>query len=158
MAGIMLPGAAPPPTMGPSQTATYGRAKERVGLETQSALKALREQMAFHGRGGSGPELQGVTDILRGGQAELGETNRQIAERGAEREFTAREAGKNREFSAAQEGLRAAMGQPDTAMGSPGDPYGTRAAARMQAIFEAQQQIRQLTGYSMPNSGAAGAY
>jgi hypothetical protein len=143
--------------MEPADTATYGRAKERTGKATSSALKGLRETLASRGLLGSGIEASETGKVFSSGLSDLAETNRQMAEQGAAREFTARESGKNREFSAAQEGLRAAMVEPDTAMGSPGDPYGTKAAARMQAIFEAKQQIRQLTGYSMP-SGGAGMY
>lgn len=151
MAGLAVPGyAAANRGMSREDSSTYGRAKERTGLATQAALKGLREQLSSRGLLGGGGERRGVADIVMRGQSELGETDRQIAERGAEREFTARESGKNREFSAAQEGLRAAMAQPETRMGDRDDPYGTKAAARMQAIYEAQQQIRQLTGYSMP--------
>lgn len=151
----MMLGGAPVSGMGPSQSATYGRAKEQTGLETQAALKQLRELMAFHGRGGgSGVQAHEERQLLQGGLGDLAETDRQMAEAGASRDFQARESGKNREFSAAESGLRSAMSAPETAMGDPSDPYGTKAAARMQAIFEAKRQLQALTGYS----AGAGVY
>lgn len=153
MAGLALDGrvgGAPVSGMGPGDTATYGRARERTGVEGQAALKQLREMMAFHGRGGgSGVQAHEERGLLESSLGNLAETNRQMAEGGAQREFQARESGKNREFSAAEEGLRSAMSQPETAMGDASDPYGTKAAARMQAIFEAKRQLQSLTGYSM---------
>lgn len=129
--------------------ATYGRAQEQTGLATQSALKQLRELMAFHGRGGgSGVQAHEEAGLLSRGLGDLAETSRTQAEQGAGQAFQSRESDKAHAFSAAEEGLRSAMGQPETTMGDPSDPYGTKAAARMQQIFEARRQLQSLTGYS----------
>lgn len=72
-----------------AETAAYGRAKERTGLATQSALKSMREQMAVRGISGSGIEAEMMGDVYNAGLGDLAETDRQLAEKRAGRAFTA---------------------------------------------------------------------
>jgi hypothetical protein len=159
--------------MGPADTATYGRAKERTGKATSSALKGLRETLASRGLLGSGIEASETGKVFSSGLSDLAETNRQMAERGAQRDYEASQAQKDRDLTAAREGLQAAMSTPGTVkhlrrrvqMGQPGwmDPNAGQAydemdfSARNAAVAQARQQLQALTGYSMP-SGGAGMY
>lgn len=157
MPAMMLPAAPGGPIVGgrgPSTSAdasTYGRAKERTGLATQSALKGLRETLASRGLLGSGIEARETASVFRGGLSDLAETDRQQAEQDSARSFQSHESDKNREYQAAVEGLHSAMALPDGgAMGTAGDPYGTIAGAKMAAMAEAKERLRAATGYSMP--------
>jgi hypothetical protein len=69
--------------------AQYGKAKERIGLALQSALRGLRESMASRGIGGSGIEGQEMGDLFASGLGQLADTDRQLAEQRAGRAFTA---------------------------------------------------------------------
>lgn len=83
-----------------AENAAYGAAKERTGMATQSALKALREQLNSRGLGeGSGLEGEMTTGLIRGGLGELASTDRQLAEARANRAFTAGQSDTDRTIS-----------------------------------------------------------
>lgn len=107
--GAPAPGGGTAPGMAPAGTApvqspeelaaenaSYGRAKERTGLAMQGALKGLRGVMASRGIGGSGIEASETGKVFSGGLGELADTDRQMAEQGATRAFTAGQAGLDR--------------------------------------------------------------
>lgn len=90
-----IPGPSPSPSYDPAaDRATYGAAKERTGLATQAALRALRESLNQRGlvdQGGrnSGIEAELTQGLIRGGLGELANTDRQLAETGAQRQYDA---------------------------------------------------------------------
>lgn len=89
-----------------SENAGYGRAKERTGLAMQSALKGLRGAMASRGISGSGIEATGTASVYGGGVGDLAETDRQMAEQGAGRAFTANQSALDRAEQARQANMQ----------------------------------------------------
>lgn len=80
--------------------AAYGKAKESTGLATQSALKALREQLNSRGLGeGSGLEGEMTTGLIRGGLGQLADTDRALAAGSAQRAYSANQADTDRIIS-----------------------------------------------------------
>lgn len=77
----------PPPMPGPvmpppaadrsaAESAAYGRARDKVGLETRASLNALNDEMGGRGMLGSTFAATGAARVLSAGQHELGDTNR----------------------------------------------------------------------------------
>lgn len=147
-----------------ADAAVRGRAQERTGLATQSALRQLREIMASRGMGGSGLEAHETGRLVASGLGDLAETDRQQAEAGAARSFQSTQTRHQQAIDAANAGLQAAMGTPgemhhygptpnvgDATFGrTPVDP-GTDEmdfSARNAAVAEARRQLQALTGYS----------
>jgi hypothetical protein len=60
-----------------SMDASYAGAKDKVGVQNQSNLRALRDQLSRRGLTGSGLEGRGTADVLRGGGADLTSVLRQ---------------------------------------------------------------------------------
>lgn len=69
--------------------ASYGRAKERTALATQSAMRTLRESMAQRGISGSGIEGDLTGRLTEAGLGELADHDRAMAEGEAGRAFQA---------------------------------------------------------------------
>jgi hypothetical protein len=78
---IQLPRRAGAAEMSPeeaeAQRAAYAGARERIGLETQGALRSLMEQLGATGN--IGAITEGTARVLGAGQAQIGETNRLLA-------------------------------------------------------------------------------
>jgi hypothetical protein len=68
------------PDMQAAESASFGRAKDQVGQETQGALTGLRSALAGRGMLGSGAESRGTVSAITKGQGELGEVSRRQAE------------------------------------------------------------------------------
>ena len=73
-----------------ANSAAFGQAKQQVGDTTSGALASLRSVLAGRGMLGSGAESRGTTNIIAGGQEQLGnvsatqaQTNAQLAQQSA---------------------------------------------------------------------------
>lgn len=67
------------PDVSAAESAAFGRAKDTVGQTTQGALTALRSALGGRGMLGSGGEFRGTSNIITGGQQQLGEAARDQA-------------------------------------------------------------------------------
>lgn len=73
-------------TLSPAQNAaTYGAAKERIGLEGQAAMRGLRSSLAARGIVGTGIDAEETGKVYSGMQSGLSTVNRQLATDDAER-------------------------------------------------------------------------
>lgn len=84
--------ATPEPYNPAAERAAYGRAKERTGLATQSAMRSLRESMGQRGISGSGIEAEETGKLTRAGLGELADTDRALAEGQSMRSYEAEQA------------------------------------------------------------------
>lgn len=98
-----------------AEDAAYARAKDRTGLALQAAMKGLSSSMNKRGIGGSGIEAENLTDLYESGVGALGETDRQLAERSADRAFSAGESERGRAESARQFNDSFLQGEEDRA-------------------------------------------
>lgn len=85
-----------------SEAATYGAAKERTGLAMQAAMKGLQGSMAGRGIRGSTIHGDALGGVYEAGLGELAGTDRQLAEKFADRSFTAENIDLSREESGRQ--------------------------------------------------------
>jgi len=97
------------PDVSAAQNAALGRAKDDIGLNTQGALTALRSSLGGRGMLGSGGEFRGTSNIITGGQRQLGEAERDaamkradLAEKQAELSFTGGISQRGQDLSAKQ--------------------------------------------------------
>lgn len=74
------------PDTSAAQAAIFARAKDKVGAETSGSLASLRSALAGRGLLGGGAEVKGTSNILTGGQAQLGDTTREQAVQEAQRQ------------------------------------------------------------------------
>lgn len=80
------------PAVSDADRAFYTRAKENTGQTLSAAQRGLSEQMQQRGITGSGIEARGLTELFEAGQGDLAETDRQLAEGGADRAYQSSEA------------------------------------------------------------------
>jgi hypothetical protein len=72
-----------------ANAATYGAAKEKIGLEMQAAMHGLRGSLAQRGIVGTGIDAEEQGKVYTQGLGQLGGVNRQIAADDAQRQLTA---------------------------------------------------------------------
>jgi len=124
------------PDTSAAQANLFARAKDKVGLQTQGSMAALRSALAGRGMLGGGAEVRGAQNILTAGQGQLGDVTREQAIQEGQRLTDFAKMG--------YEGSITQRGQDITARGQDID---AQTAARDAALRAAQTQYEgQLTG------------
>jgi hypothetical protein len=70
-----------------AMAAAYGAAKDRVGRNSEAAIRSLRNVMQQRGISGSGIEAEGTANILGSATSELGGISRDIAGKELQRKY-----------------------------------------------------------------------